>query len=124
MRREFSESIKRILAARVAYRCSCPGCSRITIGPSNEKMIRLSILAKLHIFMQPVIKVHEVTLTNEQIVSIDNGIGLCRHHGRMIDADQINYPQKLYSSGKCLLNRQCIPTCKTWKRMQSYYPKR
>jgi hypothetical protein len=104
MRREFSESTKRILAARVAYRCSCPGCSRITIGPSNEKndqVINLGEAAHIYAASDNGPRSNP-TLTNEQIVSIDNGIWLCRHHGRMIDADQINYSAETLQQWKAL----------------------
>lgn len=104
MRREFSDSNKRILAARVAYRCSCPGCSRITIGPGNEKndqVINLGEAAHIYAASDKGPRSNP-TLSDEQIVSIDNGIWLCRHHARMIDADQINYSAETLQQWKAL----------------------
>jgi hypothetical protein len=93
MRREFSESTKRILATRVAYRCSCPGCNRITVGPGSEKTDQVLNLGEAaHIYAASDTGPRgNASLPDEEIASIDNGIWLCRHHARIIDADKINF---------------------------------
>ncbi len=44
-------------------------------------------------------------LHDEQITSIDNGIWLCRHHARIIDADQINYSAETLQQWKELAEK-------------------
>lgn len=93
MRDEFSEPTKRILASRTAYRCSFPGCTRITIGPgSNNNKHVISIGEAAHIYSAapngPRSNPH---LTTQERISVDNGIWMCKTHARLIDVDEMNY---------------------------------
>lgn len=38
-RLEFSAKTKKVLAQRVGYRCSCPECKNITIGPGDTPIL-------------------------------------------------------------------------------------
>lgn len=93
MRNNFSKKTKTTLASRVAYRCSFPGCGRITIGPgtdNNEHVITIGEAA--HIYAAaPKGPRNNPNLTPNQLKAIDNGIWMCNSHARLIDIDEINY---------------------------------
>ncbi len=93
MRDNFGNHTKDILAARVAYRCSFPGCKLITIGPGsqgNEHVISIGEAA--HIYSAaPNGPRNNPGLSPEQRSSVDNGIWMCKSHSRLIDVDETNY---------------------------------
>jgi hypothetical protein len=93
MRDNFRTKTKNILASRVAYFCSFPGCNRITIGPgskNSEHVISIGEAAHIH-SAAPNGPRNNPSLTPEQRSSVDNGIWMCKTHSRLIDADEINY---------------------------------
>jgi hypothetical protein len=90
---EFNRKTKNALGARVAYRCSYPGCTRITIGPGNDHAEHFIIVGEAaHIYAasekgpRP-----NAELTKEQRSSIENGIWLCKTHARLVDVDTNNF---------------------------------
>lgn len=93
MREEFSKKTKDILAKRVGYKCSFPGCNRNTIGKSNksnDSVINLGEAA--HIYAASINGPrYNDKMSKEERVSTENGIWMCRQHARIIDADYINY---------------------------------
>lgn len=93
MRHEFSDKVKKVLAGRVAYRCSFPGCGRITVGPghnNNEHVVNLGEAAHIYAASNNGPRAN-ASMTEDELSSIDNGIWMCRTHARFIDSDQINY---------------------------------
>jgi hypothetical protein len=93
MRDEFTPSTKRKLADRVAWKCSFPGCGRITIGPgheNSEQVINLGEAAHIHAASQNGPRPNP-NLTSDKRKSIDNGIWMCRQHAKIIDSDFTNY---------------------------------
>lgn len=93
MRDDFSNKTKELLAKRVAWRCSFPGCGIITIGPghsSPDAVINLGEAAHINAASKNGPR-YEEKMTPEQRKSIENAIWLCRHHARIIDTDFINY---------------------------------
>ena len=108
MRDNFSKKTKELLAKRVAFRCSFPGCHRITIGPSkedNESVINLGEAAHINAASQNGPRYDE-SMTPEERRSISNGIWMCRHHARMIDADFINYSESTLRQWKELAEKR------------------
>lgn len=104
MRDDFSNSTKDTLAKRVAWRCSFPGCSRLTIGPGHKNscdIVNLGEAAHINA-ASPNGPRYDETMTPEQRRFIDNGIWMCRHHARIIDSDYYNYSSA---------------TLKQWKRV-------
>jgi hypothetical protein len=93
MRDNFSEKTKNILASRVAFRCSFPGCSRITIGPgSGDSQQVISVGEAAHIYSAaPNGPRNNPSLTPEQRASVENGIWMCKTHARLIDVDETVY---------------------------------
>ena len=92
MRDNFSSKTKRTLADRVAWKCSFPGCSQITIGPnaSQDKSTNLGEAAHIFAAAEDGPR-YNPDMTPDERKSIDNGIWMCRHHARLIDTDFFNY---------------------------------
>lgn len=92
MRDNFSPKTKRTLADRVAWKCSFPGCSQITIGPnvSQDKSTNLGEAAHIFAASENGPR-YNPNMTPDERKSIENGIWMCRHHARLIDNDFLNY---------------------------------
>lgn len=93
MRENFSTKTKENLARRVAYRCSFPGCGRITIGAGHKNssdVVNLGEEAHINA-ASPQGPRFDPLMTFDQRTSIDNGIWMCRSHAKLIDADFHNY---------------------------------
>lgn len=94
----FNNKTKEILAKRVNFSCSKPGCTEITIGPHSnlEKTVNLGEAA--HIYGANIGSArYEPEMTEEQRSHISNGIWLCRKHAKLIDSDpELFSAQKLF----------------------------
>lgn len=91
-RDDFSESVKRLLSARVAGRCSHPECGQITSGPQVDPKKALNIGVAAHITAaSPDGPRYDPTLTPEQRKDITNGIWCCQNHGKLVDNDATRY---------------------------------
>lgn len=92
-RDDFSPTVKRKMAERVAWRCSFPGCQRLTIGPNlhlaNES-VNLGNAAHIHAASRLGPRYRE-DMTSEERRSILNGIWMCTHHANIIDKDFKQY---------------------------------
>lgn len=105
-RDNFTESVKRTMAERVAWRCCFPDCGKITIGPrmgdgETDKSLNLGEAAHIIAAAEGGPR-YDASVTPEYRKSIDNGIWMCRAHARFIDSDY-----KEFSSA----------TLHLWKRM-------
>lgn len=93
---DFSESTKRKMADRVAWRCSFSGCNKITIGPNSsnsEKIIKLGQAA--HITAASIEGPrYDNSITSAQRKDISNGIWMCCDHATLIDADFREYSEE------------------------------
>lgn len=96
MRDDFSKQNKRILGDRVAWKCSFPGCSEITVGPGNKDeshVLKLGVAAHITA-ASPGGPRYDPTLTNEERSSLKNAIWLCNKHGDLIDKDFTEYSEE------------------------------
>ena len=93
MRDEFTRKTKETLAKRVAWRCSFPGCERITIGPGHKNSVDIINMGEAaHINAASILGPrYDERMSTVQRSSIENGIWMCRQHAKMIDSDAINY---------------------------------
>jgi hypothetical protein len=92
-RDNFTESTKRTMAERVAWRCSFPNCGKITIGPrmgESNKSLNLGEAAHIIAAAEFGPRFDKKT-TSEYRKSIENGIWMCRAHARFIDSDHKEY---------------------------------
>jgi hypothetical protein len=122
MRQEFTKRIKEILAKRVAWRCSFPGCGIITIGPGHESSQALTNLGEAaHINAASALGPrYDEKMTVEERTSIDNGIWLCRQHARLIDSNYIVYSSETIRQWKLLAEETAY---RNLKELSKDYPK-
>lgn len=86
-RDNFSNNTKVVLAQRVAYRCSSPGCPNITTGPHQSnpaKSMNLGEAAHIHAAAPGGARYLE-TMSADERSSPENGIWLCKKHARAVD---------------------------------------
>jgi len=108
MRDDFPQSMKKKLAERVAWRCSFPGCDRITIGPSHksaEDTINLGEAAHIHAASEKGPR-YNPDMSHEQRKSINNAIWMCRPHARMIDSDYTIYSASTIKQWKIIAEKK------------------
>jgi hypothetical protein len=101
---DFSSETKRVVAGRVGYRCSIPGCGRVTIGPDSLPGRVANTGRAAHIFSaaERGPRGHG-GLTVEQLRSASNAIWLCAEHADLVDKNRgVRYPAALLLSYKHL----------------------
>lgn len=100
-RDDFSSSNKKLMAERVAYRCSNPDCRILTVGPhqSPDKATRLGEAAHITAAL-PGGERYAPDMTQEDRKSIENGIWLCSNCHTMIDSDPDAFPVELLKQWK------------------------
>jgi len=92
MRDEFNAATKDLLARRVGFRCSNPGCRQPTSGPQADPSGTVNIGVAAHITAaSPDGPRYDSALTPEQRASADNGIWLCQTDGKLVDNDEVRY---------------------------------
>ena len=92
-RDDFTPNDKRVMAERVSWRCSFPGCGRNTVGPNSDdptKKINNGIAAHISA-AAPGGPRYNPQMTSEERKHISNGVWMCRDHGNLIDADFTEY---------------------------------
>lgn len=109
MRDDFSKAIKQVLAERVAWRCSNPGCRNVTVGPHLEPSKRVNLGQACHIEAAaeggPR---YNRDMTKAQRCSPDNGIWLCSIHAREIDVDAVRFPVSLLREWKLAAEQNAL----------------
>jgi HEAT repeat protein len=89
MRDEFSEKVKRIVAARTGHRCSRPSCGALTSGPQVDPAKSLNIGVAAHITAaSPGGPRYDAALSQEDRCDIKNAIWLCQTCGKLVDNDE------------------------------------
>ncbi|MCB2106597.1 MAG: HNH endonuclease [Rhodobacteraceae bacterium] len=99
MRADFTPAIRHALAERAGHRCSFPGCDLPTSGPSDESNTASSRSGTAcHIIAASTGRSARRVVSNtphEKLVSIENGIWMCRNHGKLIDDDETRFTIEL-----------------------------
>jgi uncharacterized protein YjhX (UPF0386 family) len=92
MRDDFSEEIKRTIAARVGYRCSRPSCRALTTGPQVDPSKSLNVGVAAHITAaSPGGPRYNAALGAEERRHANNAIWLCQTCGKLVDNDQARF---------------------------------
>ena len=92
MRDEFSATTKDLLAKRVGFKCSNPGCRQPTSGPQADPAGAVNIGVAAHITAaSPDGPRYDASLTPSQRSSAENGIWLCQTDGKLVDSDPTRY---------------------------------
>ena len=93
-RDDFSEKVKRAVAARAGWHCSM--CRTLTVGPSEEApdaVTRIGVAAHIAAAAPgPGARRYDAAMTSEERASINNAIWLCANDATLIDRDDVTYP--------------------------------
>ena len=92
MRDDFDLKTKETLARRVGYRCSNPGCRRLTSGPRSDPARAVNIGVAAHVTAaSPRGPRYDPALSPEERSAVENGIWLCQNCAKLIDNDPGRY---------------------------------
>jgi hypothetical protein len=92
VRDEFPTKVKDILAKRVGYRCSNPGCRQPTSGPQQSPSGTINVGVAAHITAAaPGGPRYDESLSPDERGSEGNGIWLCQTCGKLVDSDDSGY---------------------------------
>jgi hypothetical protein len=92
MRDDFTNATKDLLARRVGFKRSNPGCRQSTSGPQADPGGSVNIGVAAHITAaSPDGPRYDVGLTTEQRSAADNGIWLCQTDAKLVDNDAGRY---------------------------------
>lgn len=99
-RDDFSGMVKATLAKRAGFLCSI--CRAVTVGPSAETAVSVTnIGVAAHITAaSPGGSRYCAAMTPAQRASIDNGIWLCGHHGKIVDDDEVTWSEPVLREKK------------------------
>lgn len=123
-RDDFTKATKRALAERVAWRCSCPGCGQLTVGPSHESEKKTTMVGEAaHITAAskggPR---YDPNLTSEERKSISNGIWMCTHCAKIIDSDYTIYSPETIRKWKTTAEKETYQELKYFSnKINSHY---
>lgn len=83
---EFTESVKELVASRSAYKCSYPGCERVTLGPGPalREVSRTGVAAHIYSASKGGPRGWG-DLTPYDLSGPENAIWLCSEHAKLID---------------------------------------
>src|ERR1044072_3086597 len=96
MRDDFSEEVKRVIAARVSYLCSNPACRAATSGPqiNASKSLNVGVAAHITAASRGGPR-HNLTLTPEERTHPNNAIWLCQNCGKLVDNDATRFTEDI-----------------------------
>ena len=101
MRDDFTEEVKRTLAARVSYRCSNPDCRAQTTGPQDDpgKAVNVGVAAHITAAAAGGPR-YTPALSPEERRHFDNGIWLCQTCAKLVDSDVLRFQETLLRAWK------------------------
>jgi hypothetical protein len=112
MRDDFSEEVKRTLAARVGNRCSNPSCRALTSGPQDNTTRALNVGVAAHITAASEGGArYNPDLVNQDRRHADNGIWLCQTCGKLVDNDPVQFPTDLLRAWKTMAHFARLRFC-------------
>lgn len=92
MRDEFKAATKDLLARRVGFRCSNPGCRQSTSGPQAYPAGSINIGVAAHITAAAADGPRfDAALSEEERCDSDNGVWLCQSCAKLVDNDPTRY---------------------------------
>lgn len=102
-RDDFSDRVKRMLAARVGYRCSNPDCRAWTSGPQLDPAKAINIGVAAHITAAaPNGPRYSPAITSTERTGVTNGIWLCQNCAKLIDSDLGRFTAEMILSWKAV----------------------
>ena len=107
MRDDFTEEVKRTLAARVGNHCSNPGCRALTSGPQVDPGKALNVGVAAHITAAaPAGPRYNPLLLSQERCHADNGIWLCQTCAKLVDNDPSQFPAHVLRAWKAIARTQ------------------
>lgn len=101
IRDEFSEKTKAQIAKQVGYLCSFPNCRVFTVGATQDGRSIINIGTAAHICAAaPGGPRYDDRMSATERSAPENGIWMCRDHGKAIDSDEKAFPAKLLREWK------------------------
>jgi hypothetical protein len=89
---EFSDQVKRALAARVGHRCSNPECRAATSGPQDDPTRSVNVGVAAHITAaSPGGPRYDPDLLPQERSGPSNGIWLCQNDAKLVDNDPARF---------------------------------
>jgi hypothetical protein len=103
-RDEFSDKIRKAVAARASWRCSFTGCQKSTVGPSEESSEAITIIGvAAHICAAAPgrgSRRYVASMSPGERAGIDNAIWLCADHATLVDRDEVPYTAEVLHTMK------------------------
>ncbi len=89
----FTPATKELIGKRAGYLCAFPGCRRLTVGPSDDRVSGVTMVGvAAHITAASVGGPrYDPALTLEERASEHNGVWVCQTHAKMIDDNPGEY---------------------------------
>lgn len=111
MRDDFTEEVKRTLAARVGNRCSSPTCRALTSGPQDNaaKALNVGVAAHITAAAQRGPR-YDTLLSSEERYHADNGIWLCQTCAKLVDNDTSQFPANVLRAWKTIAEHDARST--------------
>lgn len=108
-RDDFSDKTKRAVAARAGWQCSFEGCSKLTVGPSEEAPGAITNIGEAtHICAASEGgRRYDGAMTTEERAGIDNAMWVCSDHAKLIDRDAVTYPANRLRAMKRAHEERC-----------------
>jgi hypothetical protein len=101
MRDDFTDEVKRILAARTGNACSNPDCRAVTSGPQNDSTKALNVGVAAHITAAAEGgERYNPALSSQERRHPDNGIWLCQTCAKLVDNDSSRFTERLLRAWK------------------------
>lgn len=103
MRDDFTQNTKELLARRVGFRCSNPGCRKPTSGPQDDPRGSVNIRVASHIAAASPGGTHyDPSMAAEVRASIDNAVWLCQNCAKLVDNDALAYSVDILKAWRAL----------------------
>jgi hypothetical protein len=114
-RDDFSERVKRAVAARAGWHCSFARCAKLTVGPSEEApgaFANIGEAAHICAASQGGRR-YDTSMTPNERAGFDNAIWLCSDHAKLIDRDEVAYTADILRAMKREHEADCTRAVRT-----------
>lgn len=93
MRDDFTKTTKDLIAKRVGYKCSYPGCGILTVAAAlgSDKVAVIGVAAHITA-ASPGGPRYDPYLSSDDRKDHSNGIWLCQNHAKLIDSVEASFP--------------------------------
>jgi len=109
MRDDFTEEVKRAIAARVGNLCSNPDCRALTSGPQEDPARALNVGVAAHITSAaPGGPRYDPLLSADSRRHPDNAIWLCQNCAKLVDNDPSQFEESLLRAWKTVAEHRAL----------------